>query len=97
MTTNNTHTSATTAPGTGPLWQDLTDALNALIAAGQFPNFRNLYGPGNDWQHQPYASTPFHTYAPWVVFDLSTRQFTLSTRERTLGGEHFASARRKRR
>ncbi|KOV94620.1 MULTISPECIES: hypothetical protein [unclassified Streptomyces] len=73
---------------TDVLWQNLTDALNALIAAGQFPDFHNLYGPLNDWQHQPYASTAAHAHAAWVVLDLSTRRFTVSSRERALSGEH---------
>lgn len=91
-------TSHTTGIGTGnPLWQSLADALNDLIAAGLFPDFHDLYGTRNDWQHQPYASTAAHAHAPWVVFDLSTRQFTVSSRERTHSGEHSASSRRKRR
>lgn len=87
----------TTGSGTDPLWQNLADALNDLIAAGLFPHFHDLYGTRNDWQHQPYASTAARAHAPWVVFDLSTRQFTVSSRERTLSGEHSASTRRKRR
>ncbi|MFE1785283.1 hypothetical protein ACFW9F_22600 [Streptomyces sp. NPDC059506] len=87
----------TTSTDAGALWQNLADALNALIAAGQFPDFHNLYGPHNHWQHQPYASTPTRADAPWVVFDLTTRQFTVSTRERTLGGEHYRRPSRKRR
>ncbi|MFD8900549.1 hypothetical protein [Streptomyces ardesiacus] len=99
-TTGTTGTSTTgtgTGSGTDPLWQNLADALNALIAAGLFPHFHDLYGTRNDWQHQPYASTAAHAHAPWVVFDLSTRQFTVSSREWTLSGEHTASTRRKRR
>jgi hypothetical protein len=75
------------------LWQNLADALNALATSGQFPAFHNLYGPHNKWQHQPYA-TSSHTDAPWVVYDLTTRTYTVTTRARTLNGEH---ARRKRR
>ncbi|MEU5200391.1 hypothetical protein AB0G86_41185 [Streptomyces scabiei] len=89
----NSHTTGTS----DPLWQSLADALNALIAAGLFPHFHDLYGARNDWQHQPYASTAAHAHAPWVVFDLSTRQFTVSSRERTHSGEHSASTTRKRR
>ncbi|MFC8021945.1 hypothetical protein [[Kitasatospora] papulosa] len=92
-----TGTGTTTGTGTDPLWQNLTDALNDLIAAGLFPHFHDLYGTRNNWQHQPYASTAARAHAPWVVFDLSTRQFTVSSRERTLSGEHSASTRRKRR
>ncbi|HLU97242.1 MAG TPA: hypothetical protein VKZ89_10415 [Thermobifida alba] len=91
-----TGTTTGTGAGTDLLWQNLADALNALIAAGQFPDLHNLYGPLNDWQHQPYV-TAARADAPWVVFDLSTRQFTVSSRERTLSGEHTASTRRKRR
>ncbi|MFH0245910.1 hypothetical protein ACGRHY_26645 [Streptomyces sp. HK10] len=79
------------------LWQNLADALNALIAAGQFPDFHDLYGSRNHWQPQPYASTPVHADASWVVFDLTTRQFTVSSRERTLGGEHYRRPSRQRR
>ncbi|MER6432155.1 hypothetical protein ABT272_31205 [Streptomyces sp900105245] len=61
------------------LWQNLADALNALVNAGQSPHFHNLYGTGNDWQHQPYA-TGSRTDAPWVVLDLATRRFTVSSR-----------------
>lgn len=45
----------TTGPTTGPdvLWQNLADALNALIDARQFPGFHNLYGARNNWQYQP--------------------------------------------
>ncbi|MFD5475483.1 hypothetical protein [Streptomyces sp. NPDC127105] len=87
----------TTGTGTDPLWQNLADALNALIAAGLFPHFHDLCDTRIDWQHQPYASTAAHAHAPWVVFDLSTRQFTVSSRERPLSGEHSGSTRRKRR
>ncbi|MEU7031600.1 hypothetical protein AB0A60_33495 [Streptomyces sp. NPDC046275] len=97
MATTSTTGTSTTGSGTDPLWQDLADALNELIAAGRFPHFHDLYGTRNNWQHQPYASTAAHAHAPWVVFDLSTRQFTVSSRERTLSGEHSASTRRKRR
>ncbi|WP_328427872.1 hypothetical protein [Streptomyces sp. NBC_00443] len=76
-------------------WQALADALNVLVEAGQFPDFHDLYGGVNGWRHQPYASTPARAHAPWVVLDLGTRKFTVSTRERVLGGEH--SPRRKRR
>jgi hypothetical protein len=86
----------TTATSTDPLWQNLADALNDLIAAGRFPYFHDLYGTRNDWQHQPYV-TASHAHAPWVVFDWSTRQFTVSSRERALSGEHSASSPRKRR
>ncbi|MFB7836179.1 hypothetical protein [Streptomyces sp. NPDC056056] len=97
MATTGTPTGTIRSSSTDPLWQDLADALNALIAAGLFPRFHDLYGTCNDWQHQPYASTAAHAHAPWVVFDLSTRQFTVSSRERTHGGEHSASTTRKRR
>lgn len=80
----------------GPdLWQNLADALNALRAAGQFPDFHNLYGGRNGWQHQPYVSDDGRSSAPWVVLDLGTREFVVSTRERVHDGEH--SPRRKRR
>ncbi|MGX1886785.1 hypothetical protein [Streptomyces sp. NPDC055287] len=99
--TTGTGTGTTTGTGTGigtdPLWQNLADALNALIAAGRFPDFHDLYGTRNDWQHQPYATTASHADAPWVVFDLSARQFTVSSRERTLSGEHSQRPPRKRR
>ncbi|MEU9761894.1 hypothetical protein AB0D98_19535 [Streptomyces sp. NPDC047987] len=86
-----------TSTDASALWQNLTDVLNSLIAAGQFPDFHDLYGSRNDWQPQPYASTPLHADAPWVVFDLTTRQFTVSTRERTLSGEHHRRPPRKHR
>ncbi|MFI9018723.1 hypothetical protein ACIGZI_32285 [Streptomyces griseus] len=70
------------------LWQNLADALNALVTAGQFPHFHDLYGASNHWQHQPFASTAAIADAPWVVFDLATQQFTVSTKERTHAGEH---------
>ncbi len=70
------------------LWQNLADALNALINARLFPAFHDLYGGRNDWQHQPYASTAVRGDAPWAIYDLSTRQFTVSSRERALDGEH---------
>lgn len=79
-----------TSTDTSALWQNLADALNALIAASLFPDFHNLYGTRNDWQHQPFVSSGAHADAPWVVFDLSTRQFTVSSRERTHSGEHSA-------
>ncbi|MFJ3658231.1 hypothetical protein ACIPPR_33605 [Streptomyces nigra] len=81
----------------GALWQNLADALNALIAASLFPDFHNLYGTRNDWRHQPYVSSAAHADAPWVVFDLPTRQFTVSSRERTHSGEHYARTKRRRR
>lgn len=87
----------TTGAGRDLLWQDLADALNALIAAGLFPDFHDLCGTRNGWRHQPYASTAARADAPWVVFDLRTRRFTVSSRERALSGEHSASAKRKRR
>ncbi|MEU5242201.1 hypothetical protein ACH4UR_37365 [Streptomyces lydicus] len=87
----------TTSTDAGALWQNLADALNSLIAAGQFPDFHDLYGSRNHWQRQPYVSTPIHADAPWVVFDLTTRKFTVSTREQTLGGEHHQRPSRKRR
>ncbi|KNE83296.1 hypothetical protein AB0B04_19010 [Streptomyces xinghaiensis] len=90
-------TTDTTCTGTDPLWQNLADALNALIAAGLFPHFHDLYGTRNDWRPQPYASTAARADAPWVVCDLSTRRFTVSSRERALSGEHSASTPRKRR
>ncbi|WP_445280235.1 hypothetical protein [Streptomyces sp. DSM 118148] len=94
----------TTAPAqaTGPaagadvLWQHLTDALNALASAGQFPHFHNLYGPRNDWQRQPYI-TSAHAYTPWVVYDLATRKSTVSSRERVHSAEHSQRPRRSRR
>ncbi|MET7490528.1 hypothetical protein [Streptomyces sp. NPDC005538] len=101
MTIPHTTTGAATTTGTDAdavdLWQDLADALNALIDAGQFPDFHDLYGSRNDWQPQPYASTSLHADAPWVVFDLSTRRFAVSTRERTLNGEHARHGGRSRR
>ncbi|MFF2205879.1 hypothetical protein [Streptomyces sp. NPDC058145] len=88
---------APTTTGADVLWQHLTDALNAaLTGAGQFPYFHNRYGPRNDWQHQPHI-TSAHAYAPWVVLDLATGKFTVSNRERTLGGEHSQRPRRPRR
>ncbi|MEU6421268.1 hypothetical protein [Streptomyces spiralis] len=39
---------ATTASSDVP-WQNLADALNALVDAGQFPHFHDLYGARNDW------------------------------------------------
>ncbi|MFI6278036.1 hypothetical protein [Streptomyces sp. NPDC050988] len=86
----------TTATGTDVLWQNLTDALNALIDSGQFPAFHNLNGPYNNWQHQPYATDDAHADAPWVVFDLTARQFTVSSRERTRSGEHSRRPRKRR-
>jgi hypothetical protein len=87
----------TTSREAGALWQNLADALNSLITAGHFPDFHDLYGPRNHWRPQPYVSTPARADAPWVVFDLTTRQFTVSTRERTLSGEHHRRPTRKRR
>ncbi|MFE5406814.1 hypothetical protein ACFQ9Z_37095 [Streptomyces sp. NPDC056580] len=84
------------AAGADVLWHNLTDALNALASAGQFPHFHNLYGPRNDWQHQPYI-TSAHPYAPWVLYDLATGKFTVSDRERALSGEHSQRPRRGRR
>jgi hypothetical protein len=81
----------TTTPHTSTdinvLWQNLADALNALIDAGQVPYFHDLYGSRNDWRHQPYA-TGSYANAPWVVLDLATRKFTVSSRERTLTRQH---------
>ncbi|WP_225636764.1 hypothetical protein [Streptomyces solaniscabiei] len=88
-----TTTQNATATGTDPLWQNLTDALNALLDAGQFPAFHNLYGPHNHWHHQPYI-TGSHAHAPWVVLDLTARRFTVSSRERTLTGDHPQQPRR---
>ncbi|MFF7115438.1 hypothetical protein ACFY91_24445 [Streptomyces albogriseolus] len=87
----------TTSTDAGALWQNLADALNSLITAGQFPDFHDLYGPRNHWQHQPFVCTPARADAPWVVFDLPTRQFTVSTRERTRSGEHHRRPPRRRR
>ncbi|MFI1312517.1 hypothetical protein ACH4TS_20585 [Streptomyces albidoflavus] len=86
----------TAQPDTAALWQDLADALNALIAANLHPDFHDLYGTGNNWQHQPFASGNFGN-SPWVVFDLRERAYTVTTRERTLTGEHSRPRRRKRR
>ncbi|MFF3959171.1 hypothetical protein ACFYY1_39155 [Streptomyces sp. NPDC001890] len=80
-------TTVPSAPGTDVLWQNLADALNGLVDAGQFPHFHDLYGTRNDWQYQPYT-TASHTHAPWVVYDLPTRKFTVTTRERVHAGEH---------
>ncbi|MFD7867021.1 hypothetical protein [Streptomyces sp. NPDC059783] len=96
-TTTGTTGTTGTGSGTDPLWQNLADALNALITAGSFPHFHDLYGTRNDWQHQPYASTAATAHDPWVVFDLSTGQFTVSSQQRTLSGEHSARTMRKRR
>ncbi|MFM9452483.1 hypothetical protein [Streptomyces europaeiscabiei] len=87
-----------TTPNPAPdtLWQNLTDALNALVAAGRFPAFHNLYGTDNNWQHQPYV-TSSHANAPRVVYDLTTGTYTVTTRERTLNGEHTRRKRRSRR
>ncbi|MEV4868525.1 hypothetical protein [Streptomyces syringium] len=87
----------TTSTDASALWQNLADALNSLLAAGQFPDFHDLHGSRNHWQPQPYISTSTHADAPWVVFDLNTRQFTVSTRARALGGEHHRRPSRKRR
>ncbi|MER7195940.1 hypothetical protein [Streptomyces flaveolus] len=65
-----TTTQNVTATRTDPLWQKLTDALNALLDAGQF------------------------AHAPWVVLDLTARRFTVSSRERTLTGDHLQQPRR---
>ncbi|MEU5196048.1 hypothetical protein AB0G86_18660 [Streptomyces scabiei] len=78
------------------LWQNLSDALNALVDAGHFPDLHNLYGPLNDRQYQPYATDDSHADAPWVVFDLATRQFTVSSRERVRNGEHSRRPRHQR-
>lgn len=83
-------------PDPTPLWQNLTDALNALVAAGHHPDFHNLYGSVNRWQYQPFA-TSSHADSPWVVWDMRDRQYTVTTRERTLAGEHSRRPRRKRR
>lgn len=48
----------TPRPDAVAAWQNLADALNALIAAGHTPAFHNLNGSANDWRHQPYVSTP---------------------------------------
>ncbi|MET8608913.1 hypothetical protein ABZV92_35815 [Streptomyces rubiginosohelvolus] len=85
-----------TQPDTALLWQNFTDALNALVAAGLHPDFHDRYGTANNWQHQPYAHSN-HGDSPWVVFDLREREYTLTTRERTLAGEHSRPRRRKRR
>ncbi|MGA5202767.1 hypothetical protein [Streptomyces variegatus] len=77
------------------LWQNLADALNALGAAGQFPAFHDLYGTVNGWRRQPYASTA-RADSPWVVLDLGTRQYTVSTRGRVLSGEHSPDRKRRR-
>lgn len=89
-------TTPSTATGPDVLWQHLADALNALIDAGQFPDFHNLYGARNGWQYQPYATDDARADASWVVFDLATRRFTVSSRERTLSGEHSRRSRRTR-
>lgn len=86
----------TPKPDTAALWHNLAGALNALAAAGLHPDFHNRYGTGNNWQHQPYASSN-HGDSPWVVFDLREREYTVTTRERTLAGEHSRPRRRKRR
>ncbi|WP_217226099.1 hypothetical protein [Streptomyces anulatus] len=78
------------------LWQNLTDALNALVAAGLHPDFHNHYGTRNSWQHQPFASSNGGN-SPWVVFDLRERAYTVTTRERTLAGEHSRQPRRRKR
>lgn len=93
MTTPEPTTTDSPNPGTSTnvLWQNLTNALNALIDAGQIPEFHNLHGPYNNWQYQPYA-TGARADAPWVVRDLTTRRFTVTSRERTLSGEHFRQA-----
>lgn len=91
------NTAPKTTSGTGVLWQDLADALNALVDAGQFPNFHDRYGSRNEWRHQPYANASSPADAPWVVFDLAARQFTVSSRARVLSGEHSRRPRTKRR
>lgn len=96
MATTGTPRGTTTSTGADPLWQNLADALNALIAAGRFPHFHNLYGPVNNWQYQPYVTADAYAHAPWVVFDLATEEFTVSSRERTLNGEHSRRPPRKR-
>lgn len=78
----------TGTPVPGALWQNLADALNALVDAGLFPDFHNLKGSRNRRKHQPYVSDDARPDAPWVVFDLTARRFTVSSRERTLSGEH---------
>ncbi|MFE4304809.1 hypothetical protein ACFRR6_01835 [Streptomyces sp. NPDC056891] len=94
MTTTPRISTAKGTTDTDLLWQNLAAALNALIDAGQFPQFHNLYGTRNNWQHQPYASTAAHADSPWVVFDLSVRQFTVSSRERTQSGGALQAATR---
>ncbi|MFF2205180.1 hypothetical protein [Streptomyces sp. NPDC058145] len=84
------------AAGADVLGQNLTDALNAVAGAGQFPHFHNPYGPNNDRQHQP-DTTSTHANAPWAVYHLATGKFTVSNRERTLSGEHPQRPRRPRR
>ncbi|MGW1290862.1 hypothetical protein ACWD4N_46780 [Streptomyces sp. NPDC002586] len=84
---------ATSKPAQDALWRNLADALNALCAAGQHPDFHDLYGARNGWRRQPFTSST-SANAPWVVFDLSTRQYVVTSRERTVSGEY---PRRKRR
>ncbi|WP_330342626.1 hypothetical protein [Streptomyces sp. NBC_00557] len=90
-------TTPNSTTGTDVLWQNLADALNALIDARQLPATHNLYGARNEWQHQPYVTTAAHADAPWVVLDLATGRFTVSSREGALSGEHSRRPRRKRR
>ncbi|WP_309317433.1 hypothetical protein [Streptomyces salinarius] len=78
------------------LWRNLADALNALVGTGLFPAFHDLYGTVNGWRRQPYASAPARADSPWVVFDLGTREFTVSTRGRVLSGEHSPGRKRRR-
>ncbi|MER8120696.1 hypothetical protein [Streptomyces sp. NPDC094031] len=87
---------ATPKPYTEALWQNLARALNDLVAAGLHPSFHDRYGTENNWRRQPYASGN-HGNSPWVVFDLRERAYTVTTRERTLAGEHSRPRRRKRR
>lgn len=70
------------------LWQRLADTLNAIVAAGQFPDLHNLKGPRNGRQHQPYITDDAQSGAPWVLLDTATGRFVVTTRERALDGEH---------
>ncbi|MEV6676256.1 hypothetical protein AB0N09_05215 [Streptomyces erythrochromogenes] len=88
----------------GQTWTTVSHGTTAEAAAsgrtrrnqfsGLTPDVHNLNGPQNNWQHQPYASTAAHADSPWVVFDLSARQFAVSSRERTHNGEHSAPSTR---
>ncbi|MCG7528562.1 hypothetical protein MHW47_29485 [Streptomyces sp. OfavH-34-F] len=80
---------------TAALWHNLADALNAL-AAGLHPDFHDHYGPENNWRHQPVVSSS-HGSSQWVVLDQREGEYTVTTRERTLAGEHSRPRRRKRR